>query len=223
MNPLTFRRASQVGTQLASKVMSRGSVAGGSSGAIGPMSLPPARGFKLVACAPAQNKDGSYKHGGHVQFVIEPGDHGIAADGKDKGFGHIAMSNTPAKVIANSAATLLAEGKHMPPNSMNIYPGSGLALEPAITGTVAIHLGPLSDSEARKFEDLFAYETPTDYQRAGVNAHNCVTKVAEGLHVLFDIPAEKVASKPQEMPADYLQRIEQTVIQYAGRGELKKT
>lgn len=219
MNSLTFRRASQIGGQLGTKVVSRG---GG--GAVGPMRLrlPPAREFRAVATAPIKNKDGTYKTGGHVAIVAQPGDHHWVPDDGIMTFGHHAMENIPLKVIEDGDMRL-PDGKRMPPGSLNIYPGSGLMMEPnqAEGGdSVSIDLGPLSPKQVEILADLIdqTYRgAGVNYQRAGIEAPNCVTVVANALHRIFGIAWKKVEPKPLETPVNYLSRVGPDLIEHVGQ------
>ena len=219
--PASFRRLSQVGTQLANKVTPRGSMPGGSGGAVGSMSLPPARGFRVVATAPTKNKDGTYKTAGHVAIVAQRGDHHWV-EGKSMTFGHHAMSNVPLKTIADDEL-LLPDGKRMPPGSLNIYPGSGLMMEPNLYeggDAVSIDLGPLSPKQVESFAELIreSYEgAPIEYQRAGVAEPNCVRMVAIALARVFGIAWKTVEPKPLEAPVNYVARVGPAVLEHVGQ------
>jgi len=222
--PLTIRRASVAVAQAGSKVLSSGSVAGGGSGPIGSMNLPPARGFQVVAGEPRKNEDKTYRHGGHTNFVLEPGDHDelAPAGGRSKPVGHVASSLEPVKAIPVSKGPRLADGELMPPGSMDVLPGTGLRPEMGRTTgrRVELHLGPLNESEQAAFDYLMK-QGPVNYQRAGIDAPNCITVAVDTLSFMFSIPKEEIAPKLAEMPYDQLKRVGPTIIEYAGRGELK--
>jgi len=225
--PVSLRRLSQVGAQLADKVTPRGSIANHSGGAVGPMSLPPARGFRVTAGPPILNPDGTYKTGGHVAIVAEPGDHHWVED-KSMTFGHHAVSNVPLRTIPDKAMRL-PDGRSMPPGSMNIYPGSGMVMEHSMYeggDSVTIKLGPLSPKQVESFAEFVnaSYQgKPINYQRAGIDAPNCVTMVAEALTHVFGIDSKKVAGKPLEMPVNYVARVAPAVIEHVAEGRRKHT
>jgi hypothetical protein len=225
--PVSLRRLSQVGAQLADKVRPRGSIANHSGGAVGPMSRLPSRGLKVTAGPPILNEDGTYKTGGHVAIVAEPGDHHWAED-RSMTFGHHAESNVPLETIPDKAMRL-PDGRSMPPGSMNIYPGSGMVMEHSLSDdgdTVSIKLGPLSPKQVVSFAE-FVDESyrgqPINYQRAGIDAPNCVTMVAKALTHVFGIDPKKVAGKPLELPVEYAARVAPDVIAHVAEERRKHT